>query len=205
MKLKPSLAIPVILCFLMFSATDLRARKSAELEISMGASKLQNHYFHFNERGLLVDVRGNLQLKDSTAFSLWGAISITGFTNGDEKKGVVYTNNQMLYNIRAGVQVAVPYHDHKYGIFRPRAAVGVGYYRFNHDAASPYISEYQRHVGLQARMGTYIYFSHKHHFGCVVDIIYDIVFKFKDELVSPPIKNKTAHLIGVSVGFAWKP
>ena len=140
MRFARLLAMPFLVCTCVCLSTSA-AYGTGELTVNLGAVWPQDTFAEYSDPGFTVAARAGLEVPKFRALSGWIGVSFVNFGGesfeteasvGDETFPVEQSTNQQAFTAHIGAQLAAKIHEPSGKVlFRPRAAVGVGFYYFS--------------------------------------------------------------------------
>jgi hypothetical protein len=194
MRFARLLAIPLLVCTCVFLSTST-AYGTGELTLSLGGAWPQASLAEYSDPGFTVLARAGLELPKFRALSGWIGVGFVNFggdsfeTDTSEWGVVEQSTNQHAFTMHIGAQLGAEIHERgEVFFFRPRAAVGVGYYFFRSTLSLERIDaepdedplqyetlDSQSRFGWRGVVGLDCFVTQR--WGVSIDVFYDHVFE----------------------------
>jgi len=215
-------------CFLLIItlgtvvANPVFAGVFGELHLGLGGTYPQGTFARYADPGFIANLRATVHIPNAEFVVGWLDFNYIMFARENvESQGsmtvgpittyfpVMEKYSEELYTGHIGLQLASTT---RRGAFRPRAAAGIGFYRFNTDLVweaelADTTTEVARLdlddqlcLGWRGILGADFFFTPQ--FGASADFIYDHVFSV-ERIEGTEVVDRTSRFLGFTVGFVY--
>ena len=213
-----------IVCVFLPS-NHVQAGAFGEIAISAGATYPQGTFTRYADPGFMGNVRTTIHVPPLEFFAFWGELSYVSFSRETiqtqsvtEIQGgptiirpVDQQTTERMFAGHIGLQIANPT---RKGFFRPRAALGIGYYRFHSSISwteqiddtisitlARELLHEQKTFGWRGRVGADFFVAPQ--IGFTADFIYDHVFELNQNEGPDLNADLTSRFHGFTVGIVF--
>ncbi|MEW5702486.1 MAG: outer membrane beta-barrel protein [Candidatus Zixiibacteriota bacterium] len=193
-------------------AAPAQATAFGDLTLGIGGMWPQGSLTQYSDPGPNFLLRANYQIPQLRTVMLWGDVNATLFSSETQRAYIdVYggrdipvdqNTSQYAVSFHLGLQTGNP---SRLGLFRPRAAIGIGIYVFatdvnwkgmnQDDPIAEETTDSQGRFGWRGLLGSDFFFSPK--WGIAVDLLYDQVWR-----LNQTEGKESAHLTSRFQGFS---